>query len=135
MKGITNVYIVVVLIAATYIAIKAKKYGHMGHAISYFLACLAIPVIGVLAALVELGILKKQYYIRKATEDLADGLSDSKVIEYINLIKNTNIPNKPETWNALRASNNLVKKNKNVSEDVKDRLTMTLQSKGVSGVY
>ncbi|MCS7462844.1 hypothetical protein N0M98_22215 [Paenibacillus doosanensis] len=72
--------------------------------------------------------------IQGAVKRLGGNLNDAGVREFIQFIGSMKIPNQPKAWNACRASYELVRSGKAVSEELKEELKRTLLSAGVSGI-
>ncbi|MFH5185321.1 hypothetical protein ACHHV8_23220 [Paenibacillus sp. TAB 01] len=72
--------------------------------------------------------------IQEAVKKLGANLNDSGAREYIHFIRSMKIPNQPKAWNACRASYELVRSVKTISDDVKEEVKRTLLSAGVSGI-
>lgn len=73
--------------------------------------------------------------IVKYTMELEENLTNKNVIQYIQSMKNIDIPNKIMCKNIIIEAYKLVKDNKDINDDLKADLRMLLECKGVSFVY
>lgn len=69
--------------------------------------------------------------IDKKVQELGSNLSNESVISFTEFIKCAEIVNKPQNYDRLRASYELVKFNKNIDKGIKENLKIALLSRGV----
>ncbi|MDR5659874.1 hypothetical protein RH915_10270 [Serpentinicella sp. ANB-PHB4] len=69
--------------------------------------------------------------IMQATLRLPENLNNQRVIEYIELIKNTNIPERRVYSEAVKSGYELIRINEEINEDLKKQLKIIILSKGL----
>lgn len=73
----------------------------------------------------------KEQVIDKKVQELGGNLSNESVISFTEFIKCAEIVNRPQNYDRLRASYELVKFNKNIDKGIKENLKIALLSRGV----
>lgn len=69
--------------------------------------------------------------INRKTYELGKELTNEKVKDYIYFIDGIKVPDRKVYWNTLKAGYRLVKMNDNIDDGLKEKLRVTMLSKGI----